>query len=218
MKRAFRPRARHVEPRYQTLQEGRRRFLRDLGLTLAGGTLALSLPRCGDSDSLGGKPDSPMAPLDAGGEGAPPDGPVADGIEVGDGTASSDSLTGRAAFIGNRSEVACDGALTVCKGQTAGCVLDDQHYLQGTFPGERKLIVETKASGKQIRVLLFLDHKQSPGTELEVSWYEPGCADQYKYNLSKDPQAGDLFQKTGSKSIVQVEQVTTTAGDHLMTV
>jgi len=73
----------------------------------------------------------------------------------------------------------------------------------GTFPGERKFLVSA-ASGKKIRVLTLLQNKLSPGTETEVSWFEPGCTDEYQYSLSKSGGGQDLFQAAGADDIFEV--------------
>jgi hypothetical protein len=126
--------------------------------------------------------------------------------------------TSEATFIGGRDEDLCEGVFHQCKGQTAGCLLDEQHYFTGTFPGERKVLVETTQGDWKIRVLLFLAERLSPGTETEVRWYEPGCTDEYKYQLSKDKLAGDLFEQAGRDQVFTVEHPVIEAGDHLVSV
>jgi hypothetical protein len=125
---------------------------------------------------------------------------------------------GKATFIGDRTEELCQSTLPVCKGQTAGCMLDQQHYLQGTFPGGRKVLLETTSSGVTIRVMLLLEDKLSPGTETEVTWFGPGCSDLYTYKLSRDPQTSDLFKRAGAASVLTVEQEVEEEGDHLISV
>lgn len=130
--------------------------------------------------------------------------------------------TTRELFIGSRELVACDEAVSVCTGQVAGCLLDEDHYLSGNFPGARKFAVETPAGSWKIRVLIYLDPtfpSRSPGTETEVHWYEPGCDDQYVYKLSTDSSAtGDLFARAEDDGVFAVEQVVSESGTHLVTV
>jgi hypothetical protein len=130
---------------------------------------------------------------------------------------TADLAAGDAGFIGNRSEDPCAGVQMVCKGMAAGCILDDKHYIKGTFPGERKFLVSA-ASGKKIRVLILLQDKQSPGTETEVRWFETGCIDEYKYSLSKNGGGQDLFQAAGADDIFEVEHAVVENGDHLVSV
>jgi len=126
--------------------------------------------------------------------------------------------TSEATFIGGRDEDLCNGVYHQCKGQTAGCVLDNDHYISGTFPGERKFLVETTQGDWKIVVLLFLAERLAPGTETEVRWYEPGCTDEYLFKLSKTKTAGDLFQQAGRDQVFEVEHPVIEAGDHLISV
>jgi len=126
--------------------------------------------------------------------------------------------TSEATFIGDRNEDLCNGVFHQCKGQTAGCILDEDHYIMGTFPGERKFLVETTQGDWKIKVLIFLAERLSPGTETEIRWYEPGCVDEYKYQLSKDQLRGDLFEQAGRDQVFEVEQPVIEAGDHLVSV
>ena len=66
--------------------------------------------------------------------------------------------------------------------------------------------------------LLLRDPRLSPGTETEVTWFEPGCTDEYKYKLSKSAISGDLFEQAGRSQVFEVEQNVVEPGDHLVTV
>jgi hypothetical protein len=127
-------------------------------------------------------------------------------------------MTSEATFIDDRQEDLCNGVFHQCKGQTAGCILDEKHYIAGTFPGERKFLVETTQGDWIVRVKLYLAERLSPGTETEVRWYEPGCTDEYKYQLSKHKLQGDLFEQAGRDQVFEVEQAVVEAGDHLISV
>ena len=127
---------------------------------------------------------------------------------------SSSDAAGRLGFIGSRSETACDSALSLCKGKVAGCVMDDTKYLKGTFPGSRRVMVKTTAGAWKIKVSLFLEGKASPGTETEISWYEPACSDVFKHQQSK--AGSDLFTAAGSDNTFEIEHSVAKAGDHLV--
>jgi len=127
-------------------------------------------------------------------------------------------MTSEATFTGDRTEDLCNGVFHQCKGQTAGCILDDAHFVRGTFPGERKLLVETTEGDWNIRILLFLAERLSPGTETEVRWYEPGCTDEYKFQISKNKLAGDLFEQAGRDQVFEVESAVIESGDHLVSI
>lgn len=130
--------------------------------------------------------------------------------------------TSRDAFVGDATEIKCDGVWNVCLGQVAGCLLDENHYVTGAFPGSRKVLVETPPGDWKIRVKLFLDPEVTPrypGTETEISWYEPGCADQYRYQMSSDTSTtGDFFERAGRDNVFEVEHDVVESGDHLVTV
>jgi hypothetical protein len=160
-----------------------------------------STPADGSPPEVGvelGLPDKGLADL-----------PSADGAAAD--LAAADA--GAATFVGNRSEDPCVGVINVCKGMVAGCTLDGQHYVRGSFPGTRKFVV-TAAAGKKIRILVYLESKLSPGTETELDWFEPGCTDEKTLKLSA---AGtDLFTAAGSDDTFIAEQVMKVSGDHLV--
>ena len=130
--------------------------------------------------------------------------------------------TSEAAFIGSAEEIRCGGVFPACQGQFAGCVLDEEHFIAGAFPGSRKFLVRTPPGDYKIRVKLFLNPEVTPrfpGTELEISWYEPGCADQYRFQLSQDnTTAGDLFERAGRDNVFDTAHSVIEPGDHLVTV
>lgn len=128
------------------------------------------------------------------------------------------NATSEASFIGGREEMLCDGVWPVCKGKFAGCLLDPDRHIKGSFPGTRKFLVETPAGDWSIRVLLFLEDRLSPGTETEIRWYEPGCAEEYRYQLSTHKLAGDLFEQAGRSQVFSQEQAVVDYGDHLIEV
>jgi hypothetical protein len=125
-----------------------------------------------------------------------------------------DVTTSEASFIGGRREVICEGSFYACKGTSAGCELDESMYISGTFPSQRKILVTTPAGDYKIRLLFFLGNRLAPGTETEINWYEPGCADQYRWQLSKHSSAGDLFQQAGRDQVFEVEQAVMKYGQH----
>ena len=143
------------------------------------------------------------------------------GLGVLTGSAGCFPATSEAAFVGDAQEIRCSGVWPACQGQAAGCLLDENHYLTGTFPGTRKFLVETPPGDWAIRVRLFLDPETTPrfpGTETEISWFEPGCADQYRYQLSQDAgKSSDLFERAGSTNVFEVQRSIIEPGDHLVT-
>lgn len=129
--------------------------------------------------------------------------------------------TSEAAFTGGRGKKLCQGVFQTCLGKRAGCTLDDDSYLEGVFPGGQSVLVETAPGDWTIKVVLFLapdGEGRSPGFETEVNWYEPGCTDQYRYQLSREIGALDLFQRAGADNVFSVEQTVIEPGDHLVEV
>jgi len=128
--------------------------------------------------------------------------------------------TSEAAFVGGREEIRCEGVWPVCQGKYAGCQLDEAHFVGGTFPSSRKVLVETTDGDWMIKVLLFLDPDvgpRFPGTETEISWYEPGCSDQYRWQMSLDnATTGDLFERAGRDNVFEIERAVIEPGDHLI--
>jgi len=93
------------------------------------------------------------------------------------------------AFIGDRSELLCQGVFNLCKGKRASCRVEKDDYISGQFPGARQFMIETPPGSWNVTIAIFLDPKQqprSPGTDLDVFWYEPGCAEVFHFQLTRD--------------------------------
>lgn len=83
--------------------------------------------------------------------------------------------TGEASFVGKRLPNLCSESYYTCA-VTAGCLLDDQHYVRGTFPGARRVVVQSELEDANYRVRLYLSDMQAPGTELLLQFFEPDCS------------------------------------------
>lgn len=112
--------------------------------------------------------------------------------------------------VGRDLEI-CEGNVPTACAVTGRCVLDDAHYLEGTFPGSRRFIVRTEGEAT-LRFELFLYERKNPGTELRVVAYEPACADRTIY----DSAGQDVFRVAASDGILRVELRVTRPGDHLI--
>ncbi len=123
----------------------------------------------------------------------------------------------RLSFKSGLDENLCVGVYNICKDKTAGCVMDEEDYLKGFFPGERTFLVETEQGDWKVRLRVLLEEQVSPGKEFEIRWYEPGCTQMYSYQLSKQVGAGDLFEEAGKERIFEAESTVTEQGDHLIT-
>ena len=76
-------------------------------------------------------------------------------------------------FKAGRLFDACDRAWPVCT-TTAGCIAGNAQYLEGRFPGTRRLIVRTQGQA-EVSVVLLLKTQGAIGTETRLEWNEAGC-------------------------------------------
>ena len=118
----------------------------------------------------------------------------------------------RDVFVGDRDRDECNGNWPVCTFR-AGCNLNDREYMEGSFPGSRRFIVETNGEAI-IRVVILNLSQISPGADTEIHWYEPGCFERYSYNSD----GADLFREAGKTGILEREREVFLAGDHLIEV
>lgn len=126
---------------------------------------------------------------------------------------SSGCATGEDIFTGSRLENLCNDALPVC-GQRAGCVLTDDEYIRGRFPGGQQFIVRTPNDDSRLVIRLFLTEQVFPGTELLVRAANTGC-DGFDENLQRDV---DFFELAGDSQTLERELEVTGRGDHLVEV
>jgi hypothetical protein len=116
-----------------------------------------------------------------------------------------------AAFIGKATLSECDDEIPVCN-TTAGCKLvQDTQYLEGTFPGQRQFIVPTEGEAV-IRVKVYWRKQLGPGSDTDITWFEPACVDDYVYQS----QGADIFRDSNSQGIFVKEEHVFHAGDHLV--
>ena len=117
-------------------------------------------------------------------------------------------------FVDGRLKSICDEAYWVCNVPT-GCVLDDDRYVEGRFPGDRRVVVETDAQDADVQVRLFFSTMQAPGTELLVQLHDANC--------TLDPQLGrahlkdvDIFHEAGDDRVLIFDLTTQRSGEHLL--
>ncbi len=122
--------------------------------------------------------------------------------------------TSEAAFLGDRLLTLCTATYYTC-GVTAGCALDGDHYVRGSFPGARRVVVRTAEDEALLLVRLYLTSEIAPGTELLAQIYEPDC--------TLDPQSSqehwtdvDIFAEAGNDHTLLIELEAPTAGEHLL--
>ena len=116
-----------------------------------------------------------------------------------------------AAFVGSAQLDTCDNELPVCN-TTAGCKLvEEEGYIEGTFPGQRSLIVPTEGEAV-IRVKIYWRTQLGPGADTEITWHEPACVDSYRY----ESQGADVFAESNAQDIFLQDQRVFREGEHLV--
>jgi hypothetical protein len=122
--------------------------------------------------------------------------------------------TAEEAFIGDRINNVCVDAYVVCHRPT-GCVLDSDHYVEGVFPGMRRVVIETEEPDIKLSVRMFFSTTQSPGTELLIQLKEPNCIVDI-YHGREHMQDVDLFHEAGDDRTLMFELFSGREGEHLL--
>lgn len=118
------------------------------------------------------------------------------------------------AFVGDRLLSLCDEAYWICD-VPAGCVLEEDEYVEGVFPGVRRVVVVTEQEDVDLQVRLFFRKMEAPGTELLLQLYEPDC--------TVNPDLGqahlvdvDLFKEAGDDRTLAFDLTALQIGEHLL--
>ena len=110
----------------------------------------------------------------------------------------------------------CAEAYAVCN-VTAGCALDPGHYVSGTFPGARRVVVQ-HPEPVRYRVMLYLTETTSPGSELSIRLHEPDCSFD-REAAGVDLVDVDLIEEAGlDRTLIFDELVVDEPGEHLLEV
>lgn len=116
-----------------------------------------------------------------------------------------------ASFIDTATLSQCDDEIPVCN-TTAGCkMVEEDTYLEGSFPGQRFMIVPTVGEAV-IRVKIFWRTQLGPGADTDITWFEPACVDDFAF----ESKGADIFRDTNNQGIFVKEQRVFRAGDHLI--
>jgi hypothetical protein len=115
-------------------------------------------------------------------------------------------------FTLGRDRTVCEDNIPTACGQTARCVLDTHHYIDGEFPSGRRFIVRTMGEA-DLKFELYFDDKHTPGTSLRLEVSEPSCNEKSTY----DSAGTDIFRVAGMDGILTVNAHSTRPGDHLVT-
>lgn len=114
-------------------------------------------------------------------------------------------------FTLGRDRTICEDSIPTACGQTARCVLDNDHYLDGKFPSGRRFIVRTKGE-TDLRFELYFDDRHAPGTSLRLELAEPNCNEKSTY----DSASIDIFKAAGADGILAIPMHAIRPGDHLV--
>ena len=112
-------------------------------------------------------------------------------------------------FTEGRIENPCNSAIPVCHVQAA-CILGEDEFIEGTFPGGRRLIVRTEADDARIVIRFLLKEMAFPGSEMQIQVYRPDCDDFDEEHLVDM----DLFELAGDDRILEFELGAAGRGDH----
>jgi len=119
-------------------------------------------------------------------------------------------------FTSGRIEDLCNGVVPACKKQ-AGCVLDDEHFTRGVFPGEQRIVVTSVTRDATLVARLLYTEMVYPGTEILIQAFSPDCGDvDMKQIVVDGPEDIDLFEYAGDDRIMDFELRLPESGDHLL--
>lgn len=116
----------------------------------------------------------------------------------------------RSDFIGGRAQDVCDAQWPVCS-RVAGCILGEESYTAGRFPGQGRIIVQL-AEPSTVRLRFFLEDVVAAGQETVVTFHEEGCRDRIRQVVS-GRTAVESVERQGEFSR---EADLTGVGDHMV--
>ncbi len=114
-------------------------------------------------------------------------------------------------FTMGRDHTVCEDNIPTSCGQTARCLLDAHHYLDGEFPSGRRFIVRTMGEA-DLKFELYLDDRRAPGPSLRLEVSEPSCNERATY----DSAGTDIFRDAGMDGILSISMHAIRPGDHLV--
>jgi hypothetical protein len=127
---------------------------------------------------------------------------------------STGCQTGAEAFVDDKVLNTCVEAYHIC-GVTAGCVLDNDHFVEGVFSGTRRVVVRTEERDVRLVVKIYLSKMHVSGTEILAQVHETDC--------TIDPFKGvdhrteyDVFDKAGDDRILEFDLEVAEKGEHLL--
>ena len=114
-------------------------------------------------------------------------------------------------FTQGRLHSVCSASIPVCQTR-ATCVVDDQSYIKGVFPGAERAIIYAPHPRTQVHVRILLDELQSPGTEFMIRAFQIGCIEKKEERI-KDT---NIFIRAGGDRVLDFTFDLEGRGDHLI--
>ena len=122
--------------------------------------------------------------------------------------------TGEEAFVDDRLRSPCEEAYYICN-MPAGCVIDQKHYVEGAFPGTRRIVVRTEERDVRLDVKIYISSMAAPGTEILVQAREPDCTID-KLKAQENWTDVDIFDKAGDDRTLSFPLEVADKGEHLL--
>ncbi len=113
-------------------------------------------------------------------------------------------------FIGSRVEDPCNHNWNVCAGVT-GCLLGDQSYISGRFPGEQSVGVQV-FEPSTVTVTFLIEEVGSAGDQTAIDFWEDSCRSRVRVEIPGRTFLGEA-DKTGT---VSRSADLSGVGDHLI--
>ena len=120
-------------------------------------------------------------------------------------------LSNEDTFTAGRIEKLCEASLPVCNTRVT-CLVDEETYLRGVFPGAERALIYTPHPETTVTVSFLIDEQISPGTEMIVRAHQVGCVEVKEERLIDV----DIFERAGDDRILSMTFDLEGRGDHLI--
>lgn len=113
-------------------------------------------------------------------------------------------------FTEGRALDACSEGWPVCD-RIAGCLIGDQSYVEGRFPGSGQFVVRVPEPSV-VRVSIFIDNIGAAGDQTIISWFEEGC----RARIRQAADGRSFVGEANEAGAFTREADLTGVGDHLI--
>lgn len=121
-------------------------------------------------------------------------------------------IDAEAVFTSGRLREPCNGSWPVCT-TTAGCVVGNAYFLDGRFPGTRRMIIKTE-SRATVAIVVTLRSEGATGEETRFLWNETGCGTAFTVTVD----GRDFFKEFDALGEFRRSKDLARPGDHLIEV